>query len=52
MGQAEITTKGAPIVLNVLSRQNHSFTKDDKAVIVKKNTETGIYYIVPPNLEK
>ncbi len=52
MGQAEVTTKGAPIIVNVKSKQDHSFKKDDQAVIVGKNKETGIYYIVPPNLER
>jgi hypothetical protein len=51
-GQAEVTTKGAPIIVNVSPKQAHSFTKDDQAIIVGKDKETGIYYIVPPNLEK
>lgn len=51
MGQAEVRTKGAPILLNVLSQQDHRFAKGDEAVIVGKNKENGIHYIVPPKLE-
>ena len=51
MGQAEVRTKGAPILLNVLSQQDHCFAKGDEAVIVGKDKESGIHYIVPPKLE-
>ncbi len=51
MGQAEVRTKGAPILLNVLSQQDHRFAKGDEAVVVGKNKESGIHYIVPPKLE-
>ena len=51
MGQAEVKTKGAPILLNVLSKQDHRFAKGDEAVIVGKDKESGIHYIVPPKLE-
>ncbi len=51
MGQAEVRTKGAPILLNVLSKQDHRFAKGDEAVVVGKNKESGIHYIVPPKLE-
>ena len=51
MGQAEVRTKGAPILLNVLSKQDHRFAKGDEAVVVGKDKESGIHYIVPPKLE-
>ena len=51
MGQAEIRTKGAPILLNVLSKQDYRFAKGDEAVVVGKDKESGIHYIVPPKLE-
>ena len=51
MGQAEVRTKGAPILLNVLSKQDYRFAKGDEAVVVGKNKESGIHYIVPPKLE-
>ncbi|MHC4636564.1 MAG: hypothetical protein ACYTBP_01710 [Planctomycetota bacterium] len=52
MGQAEVKTKGAPIVLNVVSEGGHVFHKGDEAVIIGKDDEKGIYTIAPVNLEK
>ena len=52
MGQAEVKTKGAPIVLNVVSDGEHVFHKGDEAVIVGKDNEKGIYTIAPLDLEK
>jgi hypothetical protein len=52
MGQAEVKTKGAPIVLNVISDGEHVFHKGDEAVIVGKDNEKGIYTIAPLDLEK
>ena len=52
MGQAEVKTKGAPIVLNVISDGEHVFHKSDEAVIVGKDNEKGIYTIAPLDLEK
>ncbi len=52
MGQAEVKTKGAPIVLNVISDGEHVFHKGDEAVVVGKDNETGIYRIAPLDLEK
>lgn len=47
MGQAEVATKGAPLVLNVRARKDHEFVKDDIAVIVAKDRESGVYTIAP-----
>ena len=52
MGQAEVKTKGAPIVLNVISDGEHVFHKGDEAVIVGRDSEKGIYTIAPLDLEK
>jgi len=52
MGQAEVKTKGAPIILNVISDSKHVFHKGDEAVVVAKNAEKGIYTIAPLDLEK
>jgi hypothetical protein len=48
MGQAEVTTKGAPLVLNVRAREGQAFQKDDEAVIIAKDKETGVYTIGTP----
>ena len=52
MGQAEVKTKGAPIVLNVISDSKHVFHKGDEAVVVAKDKEKGTYTIAPLDLEK
>ncbi len=52
MGQAEVKTKGAPIVLNVISDSDHVFHKGDEAVVVGKDKEKGIYTIAPLDLER
>jgi hypothetical protein len=52
MGQAEIATKGAPILLNVLSQDEHVFQKGEEAVIVALDGEKGTYLIAPVNLER
>jgi hypothetical protein len=52
MGQAEVKTKGAPIVLNVVSDGERVFHKGDEAVIVGRDSEKGTYTIAPLDLEK
>ncbi len=52
MGQAEVPTKGAPIILNALSQDDHEFARGDEAVVVSKDSERGTYLIAPVNLEK
>jgi hypothetical protein len=51
MGQAEVSTKGAPVILNVLSQTDHEFKKGDEAVLVEKDETKGIYLIAPVDLE-
>jgi hypothetical protein len=47
LGQAEVATKGAPLILNVRAQENREFKKDDVAVVVNKDKETGVYTIGP-----
>jgi hypothetical protein len=47
IGQAEVPTKGAPILLNVLAREAHVFTKGQEAVVVERDDAKGTYWIVP-----
>lgn len=51
MGQAEVKTKGAPIVLNVFSENEHRFENGDEALIVSQDKERGTYLIAEVNLE-
>ncbi|MBN1125242.1 MAG: DUF1449 family protein [Sedimentisphaerales bacterium] len=51
IGQVELTTHGAPIVLNVVTDGSHVFHKGDEAVIVNKDEKKGVYTIAPVNLE-
>lgn len=51
IGQGEIQTKGAPVLLNVRAEGDHVFHKDDEALIVSQNKETGVYIIAPVDLQ-
>jgi hypothetical protein len=51
MGQAEVKTRGAPILLNVVSEGDHVFNKGDEAVITGKDEQSGVYTIAPVDLE-
>ena len=51
MGQAEMSSKGAPIVLNVIAGDDHVFHKGDEAVVVGQNKKTGVYTIATVELE-
>ena len=51
MGQAEVKTKGAPIILNVIVQGDSILKKGDEAVVIERNDTKGIYYIAPANLE-
>ena len=52
MGQAEVKTKGAPILLNVVSGTDHVFRKGDEAVVTGIIQEKGVYTIAPIDLER
>lgn len=47
MGQAEVATKGTPLLLNVLARDGHAFQKGQEAVVVAKDDAKGVYRIAP-----
>jgi hypothetical protein len=52
LGQVEVPTNGAPIVLNVFSQDDHQFVRGEEAVVVTKDNERGTYLIAPVDLEK
>jgi hypothetical protein len=52
MGQAEVPTTGAPILLNVLAAGGHVFKRGEKAIVVERDGAKGTYRIAPMNLEK
>ncbi|MBN1817348.1 MAG: DUF1449 family protein [Sedimentisphaerales bacterium] len=52
MGQVEVSTDGAPIVLNAVTDGSHVFHKGDEVVIVKKEETKGVYTVAPVNLEE
>lgn len=52
MGQAEVPTRGAPVVLNVLSLDEHIFEKGQEAIVVEKDDAKGTYLIAPVELER
>lgn len=52
MGQAEMPSKGAPVLLNVMAEGDNVFHKGDEAVVIGKNSENGVYIIAPVDLEK
>jgi hypothetical protein len=51
MGQAEVPTKGAPLLLNVRARDAHVFHKGEEALVVERDDVEGTYRIAPVNLE-
>jgi Inner membrane protein YqiJ, N-terminal len=46
-GQAEITTNGAPILINVRTLNDAMLAKGDLAVVVREDTERRIFFITP-----
>jgi len=50
MGQAEMSSKGAPILINVVAEGDKVFKKGDEALVVSKNDENGVYTIAPVDL--
>jgi len=52
IGQAEVKTRGAPIVLNVVAEDDHVFKKGDEAVVTGKDEPRGVYTIAPVDLER
>jgi hypothetical protein len=52
MGQAEMSSKGSPLLLNVVAEGENVFHKGDEAVVIGKNSVNGVYTIAPVDLEK
>jgi hypothetical protein len=52
MGQAEVDTQGAPLLLNVLARDEHVFNRGEQALVVERDVAKGTYRIAPVKLEK
>lgn len=52
MGQAEMPSKGAPVLLNVVAEGENVFHKGDEAVVTGKISVNGVYTIAPVDLEK
>lgn len=50
-GQAEIAQQGAPLKLNVRTKEGVKLTKGEEALIVARNEDDGSYVIVPCDLE-
>jgi hypothetical protein len=46
-GQAEITTGGAPLLINVRLLNHELLKRGDIAVIVREDKEKRIFYITP-----
>jgi len=51
IGQAEVPTKGAPLLLNVLAHDEHVFNRGEKALVVERDVAKGTYRIAPVKLE-
>lgn len=51
MGQAEVPTKGAPLLLNVLARDEHVFNRGEQALVVERDMAKGTYRIAPVKVE-
>ncbi len=52
MGQVEIKTKGAPIVLNAKTEDGTVLKKGEEAIVVRQNEEKTLYYVMPVEVEK
>lgn len=44
-GQAEFSTGGAPLLLNVRTRHEDALARGDEAVIVEQDERAGVYYV-------
>jgi hypothetical protein len=51
-GQAQIETKGAPIVINVRTTGDAVLSKGDTGLVIKEDKQKGIYTIVKVTAEK
>jgi hypothetical protein len=46
-GQAQIDTKGAPILINVRVADGDPLLRGSTALIVRQDNEKDVYYVVP-----
>ena len=46
-GQAEISTEGAPLLLNVRTLDDSRLAKGDIAVVVRVDDQRSLYFITP-----
>ncbi|HSW01543.1 MAG TPA: hypothetical protein VLI39_15335 [Sedimentisphaerales bacterium] len=51
MGQAQMSTKGAPLLLNVLSQDDDVFNRGEEALVVERDVARGTYRIAPMKRE-
>ncbi len=51
MGQAEVASDQAPILINVITEDGSILHKGDHAVVISKNTKTGVYTITTTEME-
>ena len=52
LGQAEMSGKGAVILLNVVAEKGYTFKKGDEVIVTGKDEKTGVYTVGPVDLEK
>lgn len=50
LGQGEMSSKGAPILINVKAEGDQVFKKGDEAIVLSKDPETGVYLVGPVEL--
>ncbi len=46
-GQAEITRRGAPVIINVRTLEDSVLSKGARAAVVRSDADKGVYYITP-----
>src|SRR5207247_69068 len=52
-GQAEVKTKGSPVILNVRTMNGAQLIRGEKAVVVREDRDRGVHFITPlPNFQK
>ncbi len=50
LGQGEMSSKGAPILINVKAEGDHVFHKGDEVIVLSKDPETGVFLVGPVDL--
>lgn len=52
MGQVEIATKGAPTILNAMTAEGEVLHKGDEAVVLERDSKSGVYIVASVELDK